>query len=399
MLASLEARPADPLLSLISLFEADPRTDKIDLGVGVYRDATGQTPVMAAVKAAETMLFELQDSKSYLGPEGDVSFVNAMAKLAFGNISVGQSYTGLQTPGGTGALRLLLELWQRANPDGKVWLGTPSWPVHETMIRSVGAKIQTYVHYDTTAQSACPDNLLAAIRSAKSGDLFLLHGCCHNPSGADPDASLWLLIAEALLNVGAIPLVDLAYQGLGNGLDEDATGLRILLDHLPELLLAYSCDKNFGLYRDRVGAAYVVSRQLGLLEVAQGHLSEIARSCWSMPPDHGAAVARLIMTEPTLTASWRQELNQMTKRIQSIRDRLAEFGDIGKFAFGRLRNEKGMFALLPATPDEVVRLRNENGIFMAGSGRINLAGLQEADCDRLVQAIGRLPSFAHKRTS
>ena len=212
MLASLEARPADPLLSLIKLFEADPRPNKIDLGVGVFRDAAGKTPVMQSVKAAEKKLIELQDSKSYLGPEGDVSFVNAMAKLAFGNISAGKSYVGLQTPGGTGALRLLLELWQRANPDGKVWLGTPSWPVHETMIRSVGAKIQTYVHYDTTAQSACPDNLLAAIRSAKSGDLFLLHGCCHNPSGADPDASLWRLIAEALLNVGAIPLVDLAYQ-------------------------------------------------------------------------------------------------------------------------------------------------------------------------------------------
>jgi len=377
MLASLEARPADPLLSLISLFEADPRTDKIDLGVGVYRDATGQTPVMAAVKAAETMLVELQGSKSYLGPEGDAGFVDSMADLAFGSMASGKSYSGLQTPGGTGALRLLLELWRHANPDGAVWLGTPSWPVHETMIRRVGAPLQTYVHYDIAAQSDCPDNLLTAIRSANPGDLFLLQGCCHNPSGAGPDTSLWR----------------------SDGLDEDAAGLRILLDHVPELLLAYSCDKNFGLYRDRVGAAYILSDNVAHLGIAKGHLAEITRSCWSMPPDHGGAVVRVIMADPALAALWRSELTQMTKRIQSIRNRLADFGDVGKFAFGRLRHEKGMFALLPATPDEVARLRSDHGIFMVGSGRINLAGLQEADCDRLVQAIGRLPSFAHKRTS
>lgn len=399
MLASLEARPADPLLSLISLFEADPRTDKIDLGVGVYRDATGQTPVMAAVKAAETMLVELQGSKSYLGPEGDAGFVDSMADLAFGSMASGKSYSGLQTPGGTGALRLLLELWRHANPDGAVWLGTPSWPVHETMIRRVGAPLQTYVHYDIAAQSDCPDNLLTAIRSANPGDLFLLQGCCHNPSGADPDTSLWRTIGEALASVDAIPLVDLAYQGLGDGLDEDAAGLRILLDHVPELLLAYSCDKNFGLYRDRVGAAYILSDNVAHLGIAKGHLAEITRSCWSMPPDHGGAVVRVIMADPALAALWRSELTQMTKRIQSIRNRLADFGDVGKFAFGRLRHEKGMFALLPATPDEVARLRSDHGIFMVGSGRINLAGLQEADCDRLVEAIGRLPSFAHKRTS
>lgn len=390
MLASLEARPADPLLSLIKLFESDPRPDKIDLGVGVFRDAAGRTPVMQSVKAAEKQLVELQNSKSYLGPEGDVGFVDAMANLAFGNMPAGKSYVGLQTPGGTGALRLLLELWLRANPDGTVWLGTPSWPVHETMIRRVGVRLETYVHYDIAAQSACPDNLLAAIRSAKSGDLFLLHGCCHNPSGADPDISIWRSIADALSNMGAIPLVDLAYQGLGDGLDEDATGLRILLNQVPELLLAYSCDKNFGLYRDRVGGAYVVSQQIGHLSIAKGHLAEIARSCWSMPPDHGGAVARLIMADPTLTASWQMELTHMKKRIQFIRGRLAESGDIGKFALGRLLSEKGMFALLPATPDEVVRLRNEHGIFMAGSGRINLAGLQGADCERFVQAIGTL---------
>jgi len=241
--------------------------------------------------------------------------------------------------------------------------------------------------------------LLTAIRSANPGDLFLLQGCCHNPSGADPDTSLWRTIGEALASVDAIPLVDLAYQGLGDGLDEDAAGLRILLDHVPELLLAYSCDKNFGLYRDRVGAAYILSDNVAHLGIAKGHLAEITRSCWSMPPDHGGAVVRVIMADPALAALWRSELTQMTKRIQSIRNRLADFGDVGKFAFGRLRHEKGMFALLPATPDEVARLRSDHGIFMVGSGRINLAGLQEADCDRLVQAIGRLPSFAHKRTS
>ena len=346
MLASLEARPTDPLLSLISLLEADPRADKIDLGVGVYRDATGCTPVMAAIKAAETLLVELQDSKSYLGPEGDTGFVDAMAHLAFATVAAGKSYAGLQTPGGTGALRLLLELWLRANPDGTVWLGIPSWPVHETMIRRVGARLQTYIHYDTIAQRPCPDALLAAIHAAKAGDLFLLHGCCHNPSGADPDKAMWQTIGEALSSVGAIALVDLAYQGLGDGLDEDAAGLHILLDHVPELLLAYSCDKNFGLYRDRVGAAYVLCDNAAHLEIAE--------------------------------------------RIRTIRNRLAQYGNIGKFELGRLRYEKGMFALLPTTPDQVVQLRNEFSVFMVGSGRVNLAGLKETDCDRLVQAISRL---------
>lgn len=387
MLASLEARPSDPLLSLIALFDADLRKDKIDLGVGVYRDSDGRTPVMSAVKAAERMLVDVQDSKSYLGPEGDTGFVDAMAHLAFGPMAAGKSYAGLQTPGGTGALRLLLELWLRANPDGTVWLGIPSWPVHETMIHRVGAHLKTYGHYDSIAQKARPDALLAAIRSAKAGDLFLLHGCCHNPSGADPDKEMWQTIGDALSSVGAIALVDLAYQGLGAGLDEDAAGLRILLDHVPELLLAYSCDKNFGLYRDRVGAAYVVSDKAAHLEIAKGHLAEIARSCWSMPPDHGGAVVKLIMANPGLRASWRTELAQMADRLRAIRNRLAQYGTIGKFEFGRLRDEKGMFALLPATPEEVVQLRNDFGIFMVGTGRINLAGLKEANCDRLVQAI------------
>lgn len=390
MLASLEARPADPLLSLIALFEADLRTDKIDLGVGVYRDSAGRTPVMAAVKAAERMLVDGQDSKSYLGPEGDTGFVDAMAHLAFGPMATGKRYAGLQTPGGTGALRLLLELWLRANPDGTVWLGIPSWPVHETMIRRVGARLKTYIHYDNSAQKACPDALLAAIGSAKASDLFLLHGCCHNPSGADPDRALWQAIGEALSKVGATALVDLAYQGLGDGLDEDAAGLRILLDQIPELLLAYSCDKNFGLYRDRVGAAYVVSDKAAHLEIAKGHLAEIARSCWSMPPDHGGAVVRLVMADPRLEASWQSELGQMAERVRALRSQLAQYGTVGKFEFGRLRDEKGMFALLPTTSEDVVQLRNAFGIFMVGSGRINLAGLKETDCDRFVQAIRKL---------
>lgn len=390
MLGSLEARPADPLLSLIRLFDADPRTDKIDLGVGVYRDADGRTPVMAAVKAAEVRLVDLQDSKSYLGAEGDTGFVEAMANLALGPMAMRKSYAGLQTPGGTGALRLLLELWLRANPGGTVWLGIPSWPVHETMIRRIGARLKTYITYDRIAQKACPDALLAAISSAKADDLFLLHGCCHNPSGADPDIALWQTIGEALSKSGATALVDLAYQGLGAGLDEDAAGLRILLDLVPELLLAYSCDKNFGLYRDRVGAAFVFSNKAVHLEIAKGHLAEIARSCWSMPPDHGGALVRLIMADPGLKALWESELEQMAQRIRTLRNRLAQYGTVGKFEFERLIDEKGMFALLPTTPEEVAKLRNARGIFMVEAGRINLAGLKESDCDRFVQAIRSL---------
>ena len=387
MLASLAPRPDDSLLSLIKAYEQDPRTSKIDLGVGVYRNEVGATPVFAAVKEAEAHLLETQVTKAYLGPEGDVGFVDAMALLAMGNLPGHLSFAGVQTPGGTGALRVLIELWQRANPDGTVWLGLPSWPVHATILQRLGVNTQTYSHYDLAAQKPSFDALLDAASSTGRGDLLLLHGCCHNPTGADPDTAHWEKIGAALARTGAIPLVDLAYQGLGDGIDEDTRGLRILMGHVPELLLAYSCDKNFGLYRDRVGAAYVVGAEKSANEISLGHMAEIARSCWSMPPDHGGALVRLIMEDSRLSELWRDELDGMRMRINRIRQVLASEGVFQNLDFGRLCSEKGMFAMLPIPPSKIERLRIEHGIYMVGNGRINLAGLTEQQCGTFVGAL------------
>ena len=387
MFETLSARPADSLLSLIKTYAADPRANKIDLGVGVYRDEAGRTPVFAAVKAAERRLVDTQDSKSYLGPEGDAGFVDAVADLALSGAAERPRHVGLQTPGGTGALRLLLELYTRAKPDGTIWLGLPSWPVHESMLARLGAKVATYSHFDRDAQRRPEDALLAAAESARAGDLMLLHGCCHNPTGADIDAAEWAALAEVMAARGVLPLVDLAYHGLGRGLLEDAGGLAIVAARVPEVLLAYSCDKNFGVYRDRVGGALLLGHDQAALDIAAGHLAEIARNCWSMPPDHGGAVVRSILADPALRADWNAELDAMRDRLNGIRARLAARGRAGRIDLSSLGEGRGMFALLPLSPDEVQRLREQHAIYMAGNGRINIAGLALRDCDRFADAL------------
>ena len=380
----LKAQAPDALLALIGLFAADPRSDKIDLGVGVYRDETGGTPVFRAVKAAEAKLVESQSSKSYLGPEGDVRFTELLQPIVFGASIDPATLVGVQTPGGTGALRLAAELIAAAKPQTKVWLGTPTWPNHAPIFSAAGLMLATYRYFDQAAQAIRFDEMIDALNTAEAGDVVLLHGCCHNPTGANLTPSQWAAVAEVVADRGLVPLVDLAYQGLGGGLDEDAAGLRQVMDAADDVIVAYSCDKNFGLYRDRVGALYVRAKQKARADLVLSNMLALARPNWSMPPDHGAAVVRTILESPELTASWRDELTSMRERIASVRQALAA-GDSNLLA--PIAQQQGMFSLLPISAEQVGTLRKEHGIYMAGSGRANLAGLTLKTVPKFIEAL------------
>jgi aromatic-amino-acid transaminase len=385
MLEALAPQPADALLGLIKLYNADPRPTKIDLGVGVYRTATGATPVFKAIKAAEAQLVATQDSKSYLGPEGDMGFVHALIPYVFGRDFDTSRVDGMQAPGGTGAVRLAIEVARRAGVK-RIIMGTPSWPNHAQIVAAAGLELVPFGHV-TAAGTADLDALKAALAAAQPGDAVLLHGCCHNPSGVDYTEVQWDEIAPLLAATGVLPLIDLAYQGLGAGMEADAYGLRKVLAHVPEALVAYSCDKNFGLYRDRVGAFYAVTGDGEALARAMANGASIARASWSMPPDHGAAAVRLVLADADLTAQWLAELDDMRDRMRGVRDRLAAAQTIGPIAMGPLGIQNGLFSMLPLSADQILALRTDHGVYMAGSGRINIAGLTEGNIEQFIDAL------------
>jgi len=386
MLDRLDQQPPDALLALIKLHDADPRGDKIDLGVGVYRTGQGGTPVFGAIKAAEQKLVDEQDTKAYLGPEGDMEFVHALMPYVFGgDPSRGGRIEGMQTPGGTGAVRLALALAKRAGVT-RVLMGTPSWPNHAQIVSDLELELVTFAHA-TDEGRANLEALKVALGDAREGDTVLLHGCCHNPTGIDYTPEQWDEIAALLSTSPALPVIDLAYQGLGQGMDEDAYGTRKVVDAVPEALIAYSCDKNFGLYRDRVGALYVLAKngeELGRV-LSNGHA--LARAAWSMPPDHGAAAVRLILEDPKLTENWLDELQQMRARIRQVRAKLAEAGRLGQVDLRPIDRQNGMFATLALGKDQIDTLRADHGIYMAGSGRINVAGLTMDNIPKFIDAI------------
>lgn len=385
MFSQFEDPAPDTILHLAKLFAADPRPGRIDLGVGVFRDDRGVTPVMRAVKAAELQLQATQASKSYLAPEGDMGFVAALAPIVLGDaLAASDRVQGLQTPGGTGALCVALQLVKRANPAARVWLSTPTWANHRPMVVAAGLEPLAHPFFDQGAQALLFDEMLAALRAAHAGDLVLLQACCHNPTGARLDLGQWGAVADLLLETGAVPLIDLAYQGLGDGLDEDAAGARLLLERVPEALLAYSCDKNFGLYRDRVGAVWVQGATAQETGRARGQALAAVRAMWSMPPDHGAAVVRMILENEALRADWRAELDSMCARINSLRQAVAG-ADPGLAFMGR---QTGMFSLLPTTVEQVEALRRDHAIYVVPPGRMNIAGLQMDEVARLVTALG-----------
>lgn len=385
MLENLAAQPADALLALIKLHNADPREDKIDLGVGVYRTSDGATPVFKAIKAAEAKLLADQDSKAYLGPEGDMGFVHALIPYVFGADFDTSKVEGMQAPGGTGAVRLALEVAKRAGVK-RVWMGTPSWPNHAQIVNAIGLELKTFKHMaaDGTADL---ESLKTALNEAEAGDLVMLHGCCHNPTGVDYTPAQWDEIAPLLAAKGVLPLVDLAYQGLGEGMEADAYGLRTVLKAVPEALVAYSCDKNFGLYRDRVGAFYVVTSDGDALARAMANGSAIARASWSMPPDHGAAAVRLVLADAELTAMWLAELDEMRDRMRWVRDRLSAAQQVGPIPMGPLGTQNGLFSMLPLSSEQILAIRERHGVYMAGTGRINIAGLTTGNIEKFIEAL------------
>nr|WP_202386110.1 aromatic amino acid transaminase [Allopontixanthobacter confluentis] len=386
ILDTLPQQSPDALLALIKMYAADERADKIDLGVGVYRTDDGATPVFAAIKAAETKLVNEQDSKSYLGPEGDTGFVDALMPYIFGaSAPVSDRIEGMQTPGGTGAVRLAVAVARKAGVE-RVHLGTPSWPNHAQILSDIPINAVFFDHA-TDDGRANIDQLLGVIAAAGKGDAVLLHGCCHNPTGIDYSNAEWDAIADAFSRSEALPILDLAYQGLGSGLEKDAYGLRRVLGAVPEALIAYSCDKNFGLYRDRVGALYVMAENAAQLGPIMSNLNALARASWSMPPDHGAAAVRLVLRDEKLTQMWLDELASMRARIADVRAQMAAAGQIGKLDLTALARQHGLFSMLDLTKEQIDRLRSDHGVYMAGSGRINVAGLHSGNIANFVNAL------------
>ncbi len=386
MLERLAPQSPDALLALIKLYAADDRPDKIDLGVGVYRTGQGDTPVFGAIKTAEQQLVDTQETKAYLGPEGDMGFVNALMPYIFGaDATMGGRIQGMQTPGGTGAVRLAVALAKKAGVN-RLYMGRPSWPNHAQILADIDFEMVPFDHARSDG-TADLEALLQVIRSADKGDGVLLHACCHNPTGIDYSESDWDAIAEALAETGVFPIIDCAYQGLGHGMEEDAYGLRRVLASVPEALIAYSCDKNFGLYRDRVGALYAMANTPDALDAIFSNANALARAAWSMPPDHGAAAVRIILRDPELTANWLDELTQMRDRMRQVRSTLAAAGTAGSVDLVPLGGQNGLFSIVPVTPDQVKQLRDEHAIYMAGSGRINIAGLHMGNIEKFIGAI------------
>ncbi len=390
MLSNLQQQPADALLALIKLHNDDPRTSKIDLGVGVYRTGQGDTPVFGAIKAAEKRLLETQNSKAYLGPEGDMGFVHALMPYVFGKAdpTMQGRIEGMQTPGGTGAVRLALGLAKRAGVQ-RIWMGVPSWPNHAQIIADLGLELKTFAHSaaDGVADMAALRGVLGQVAP---GDAVLLHGCCHNPTGIDYTNADWDEIGPAIAASGVLPILDLAYQGLGAGMEEDAYGIRRVLSAVPEALIAYSCDKNFGLYRDRVGAVYVMMAEAAQVAAALSNGHALARAAWSMPPDHGAAAVRLILEDPALVADWLGELDMMRGRMAQVRARLGAAGKAGAVDLTLLGAQHGLFSIVPLTPAQILIMREKHGIYMAGSGRINIAGLTMGNIDAFIAAVAEV---------
>ncbi|GAB1478949.1 aspartate/tyrosine/aromatic aminotransferase [Paracoccaceae bacterium] len=387
MLENLNPQPQDKILQLIAMFRDDPRTDKIDLGVGVYKDATGLTPVMHAVKSAEKTLWETEKTKTYTGLAGEPAYNAAMVGMILG-AGYADRAASVATPGGTGAIRQALELIKLAAPQATVWISNPTWPNHPSIIRYLGMKLAEYRYFDAASGEVDFPGMIADFGKVAPGDVVLLHGCCHNPTGANPTAAQWAEMVAVLKARGAVPLVDLAYQGFGDGLEEDAAATRLVADRFPEVLIAASCSKNFGIYRERTGILIALG-EAARKAVTQGNLNFLNRQNYSFPPDHGARLVTMILEDAALTADWKAELeevrlNMLTLR-QSLADELRRATNSDRFDF--VARHRGMFSRLGLTEAQVNRLREEAGVYMVGDSRINIAGLNAKTVPVLAAAI------------
>lgn len=388
MLGQLKPQAPDKILALMGEFRADTRQGKIDLGVGVYKDATGHTPIMRAVKAAEARILESQTTKTYTALAGEADYREAMAALILGTPPA-ERLASLATVAGTGAVRTGFELARMANPDVRVFVSDPTWPNHNSILTFMGLPQGTYRYFDAATRGVDIEGMLADLAQARQGDLVLLHGCCHNPTGANPTPEEWQAIAAVLEKTGALPLVDLAYQGFGDGLEEDAYATRLLAARLPQVLVAASCSKNFGIYRERAGILLALTPDAATRDLAQGAMAYLNRQTFSFPPDHGARIVSTILNDAALRADWQAELEAVRRGMLALREQLAsELRALtGTERFDFVARHRGMFSRLGATPEQVARMREEAAIYMVGDSRLNIAGLNADTVPILARAI------------
>jgi aspartate aminotransferase len=389
MFAHLSPQPKDKILALMAAYKEDPRDTKVDLGVGVYKDASGNTPVMRAVKAAERRLVDEQTSKAYVGLAGDPAFSDAMIDLVLNGAVARERVAAVATPGGTGAIRQGLELIKLAAPDATVWISNPTWPNHPSIIKYLDMPMAEYRYFDEATRSVDFDGMLADLKLVKAGDVVLLHGCCHNPTGANLTADQLQQAISVIKDVGAMPFVDIAYQGFGDGLDADGAATRAIAASFDNVLIAASCSKNFGVYRERTGILMAIARNQDERDLAQQNLSYLNRQNYSFPPDHGARVVTMILTDPVLRADWEAELEDTRLGMLDLRQQLASelrrLSNSGRFDF--LATHRGMFSRLGTTPEKVEKLRADHGIYMVGDSRMNIAGLNADTIPVLAKAI------------
>lgn len=391
MFSHLQPVATDPILGLMAAYKEDPNPLKVDLGVGVYKDEQGHTAVLDCVKKAEKLRLDHEDSKTYIGMAGDLSFNAHIEKLAFGPHKVlleGRTTTA-HTPGGTGALRVAAEFIKRANPDATIWVTNPTWANHISMFQAAGLKVKEYAYYDYSTKGLQEEQMFAELAQVPAGDVVLVHACCHNPSGMDLNFAQWQRFAALAKEKGFTPLVDMAYQGFGLGLDEDTAGLRHLANEVDELIVCTSCSKNFGLYRERIGAVSVVAADKKTVDIARSVLLSVVRSIYSMPPAHGAIIVSHILDSAELTALWHQELATMRNRINDYRqliiDKLAAEGVQQDFSF--ITKQHGMFSFLGINKAQIDRLRSEFSIYMVGSSRVSIAGLNHSNIDYFAKSV------------
>jgi aspartate aminotransferase len=386
---TLQAMPADAILGLIAEHNADTRAEKIDLGVGVYRTADGATPVLSVVKEVEQLLVDTQDSKAYLGTAGNPGFNSSMQQLAFGDSGDKDRLLTVQTPGGSGSLRVAAGLIQRARNNATVWVSDPTWNNHVPLLAGAGLSLEPYPYYDTSRHEIRAEAMLDALRSVPRGDLVLFHACCHNPSGLDPSADQWRAITDVVVERELVPFIDMAYQGFATDLDSDAFAVRHMADKVAEMIVSTSCSKNFGLYRERVGALSFLATDQGSRSILASQVSSLARTIYSMPPDHGAAIVSSILHDDRLRAQWHQELDAMRERLLAMRQMLhaALVARAPDRDFSHLVRATGMFCFLGLTAGQVTRLKKDFGVYMVDSSRINVAGITPGNVDYLADSI------------
>lgn len=392
MFTVLPALAPDPILGLSAAYREDSNPNKIDLGVGVYKDEQGNTPIMGAVSAAQQRLIQSETSKTYITPQGVQGYIDNMLSLILGKdcaAVLADRVAAVQAPGGCGALRVLAEVVKRADSDARVWVSDPTWANHIPLIGDAGLTLETYPYFDKASASIKFDEMMDALKQVKKGDVVLLHGCCHNPTGGDLTKQQWQSVLEVAQQQGFIPFVDLAYLGFGDSIEDDAYGLRLLVDNLPEVIIAASCSKNFGLYRERVGLAAIVCEDSKNKKIVQSQIQSVARGIYSMPPSYGGQLVNIILSDATLTSQWKEEVDAMRERMKSLRQLLVkhlhEQGSNKDFSF--VEQQKGMFSYLCITPEQVREVREKYSVYFVDSSRVNIAGINQNNVEPLAKAL------------